>query len=496
MPFERPESPALDQDLAALLAGYRRVLRFADEPLRAGLVRVGDGRWLGRVRVLVTSAFLKPIVAAHAARNIAELQRALHFEAATSGADNAVALDGLDHFRQSLPDIPTRRYTVGFLGAVVACAVLVSNFTRALAPTELDQASQAMGNLAGAAVTVDTSGLIDGVQKFTVGSATAAAVVISLSLYFVALVPLGSFRLKRLLFNHHPAARTDVLGAVAARERRLARGLYECEARVFGAHGLPAPRERPVDLAASAIITAFPLLLGVAAFVSQEPRRALGNADADFVNLVVVPVALFVLIVLPLAMLYHLTGVLADRRSRVLSIRTFAASELAGVGRRLVALSIDWILAWIPVFCLVGLVVATLGDDAPEALFYFAILPLSYSLATVPFMLRCGERRGQSLGRQLMRIRVVDAEGQYLRANQVLVREVVVKSLVLFGVALLLLYVPLLVDLVLTARDPQRRAIQDRIATTRVVRAHVAVPVTEPAGSASPSEAARALVAA
>jgi hypothetical protein len=52
------------------------------------------------------------------------------------------------------------------------------------------------------------------------------------------------------------------------------------------------------------------------------------------------------------------------------------------------------------------------------------------------------------------------------------------------------------VDIVLTARDPQRRAIQDRIATTRVVRAHVAVPVTEPAGSASPSEVARALVAA
>src|ERR687890_551862 len=140
MPFERPESPALDPDLAALLAGYRRVLRFADEPLRAGLVRVGDGRWLGRVRVLVTSAFLKPIVAAHAARNVTELQRALHFEAATSGADHAGALASLDHFRQSLPEIPTRRYTVWFLGAVLACAVIVSNLIRALAPTELDQA--------------------------------------------------------------------------------------------------------------------------------------------------------------------------------------------------------------------------------------------------------------------------------------------------------------------------------------------------------------------
>jgi uncharacterized RDD family membrane protein YckC len=261
---------------------------------------------------------------------------------------------------------------------------------------------------------------------------------------------------------------------------------------VFAAHGLPAPRERPVDVAASAIITAFPLLLGVAAFVSQEPRHALGRADSDFVQLVVVPVALFVLIVLPLAMLYRLTGVLADRRSRVLSIRTFAPDELAGVRRRLLALCVDWTLAWIPVFCLVGIVVATLGENAPEALFYFAILPLSYALATVPFMLRCGEHRGQSLGRQLLRIRVVDAEGEALRTDQVLVREVVVKSMVLFGVALLLLYVPLLVDVVLTLRDPQRRSIEDRIATTRVVRAHVTLPVAEPVRE----EAPRALVAA
>ena len=44
------------------------MLRFADGPLRAGLARVGEGRRLRSVRVLVTSAFLKPIAAAHAAR--------------------------------------------------------------------------------------------------------------------------------------------------------------------------------------------------------------------------------------------------------------------------------------------------------------------------------------------------------------------------------------------------------------------------------------------
>lgn len=474
MPFEPPESTPLDPDLAELLAGYRQVLRFADQPLRAGLLQVGDGRWLRRVRVLVTTAFLRPIVATHAARNIAELQRALHFEAAARGADHDAAIAGLEHFRASLPDVPTKRYTVWFLGAVLACALLVSNFMRALAPAELDQASRAMGDLAGAAVTVDTSGLIDGLQKFSIGSATAAAVLITLSLYFVALVPLGSFRLKRILFNHHPATREDVARAISAQERRCSTGLYQCEARVFAAHGLPAPRERPVDLAASAILAAFPLLLGVAVLVSQEPRHALSRADADLVSFVVIPAALCLLIVLPLAMLYRLSGVLADRRESRVAVHAFPASAMAGVGRRFAALAIDWMPAWALVVGLSDLVTATMGQDAPLAVLYFAVLPLSFALPTLPFVLRRGRRRGQSLGKQLLRIRVVDAEGERLRTSQILVRELLTKSLLLFGIAALLIYVPLLVDLAMTRRDPQRRAIEDRIAGTRVVRASVA----------------------
>jgi uncharacterized RDD family membrane protein YckC len=484
-----PAAPQLDPDLAELLAGYRRVLRFTDTPVRACRVPAGDGRWLRHVPLLVTTAFLRPIVAAHARRNVAELERGLHFEAATGGADHSTALDALAHFRQSLPDVPVKRYTVWFLGAVLAGSLLVSNLIRALAPTELDQASHAMGDLAGAIVTVDTGGLADGLQKFTVGSATAAAVLITLSLYVVALVPLGSFRLKRILFNHHPATRSDVTAAIAARERRCATGLYECEARVFSAHGLPAPQERPVDLAASAILAGFPLLLGFAALVSPELRHAFTRADKDLVNFVLVPVGLFLLLVLPLASLYRLSDVYMDRRANRPAIRVFTAAELAGTPRRLVALTVDWMLAWLPVVVLVTVLVAVFGDDTPVAALYFAVLPLSYALAVLPFMLRSGPRRGQSLGMQLMGVRVVDAEGDRLRGSQIVVRELVVKSLVLFGISLLLAYIPLVIDLVLTARDPQRRAIEDRVATTRVVRAGV------PAQAPAP-EPERVLVAA
>ena len=144
--------------------------------------------------------------------------------------------------------------------------------------------------------------------------------------------------------------------------------------------------------------------------------------------------------------------------------------------------TLDWLIAWLLVAVLAAGVVATIGDDAPAGFFYFAVMPLAYACAAVPFALRRGARRGQSLGKQLLGIRVVDAEGDRLRASQILVREVLVKSLVLFGIAFLLAYVPLLIDLAMTLRDPQRRSIEDRVATTRVVGA--GVPVTEPADAA------------
>jgi uncharacterized RDD family membrane protein YckC len=227
----------------------------------------------------------------------------------------------------------------------------------------------------------------------------------------------------------------------------------------------------------------------VAALVSAEPRHALGEADSDFVNFVLVPVAQFLLIVVPLAMFYRLSDVRLDRLERRLDVRRFRRDELAGVARRFAALTLDWLLAWLLVAVLAEVVIVTIGEDAPAAAFYFAVMPLAYATATVPFMLRGGTRHGQSLGKQVMRIRVVDAEGDRLRPSQILVREVVTKSLLLFGIAFLLAYVPLLVDLVMTVRDPQRRSIEDRVATTRVVRASVAA--VEPAVAES-----RVLVAA
>jgi uncharacterized RDD family membrane protein YckC len=338
-----------------------------------------------------------------------------------------------------------------------------------------------MGDLAGAVVSVDTGELITGAHEFSLASAVAAAVVVTLSLELVAMLPLGSFRLKRILFNHHPASRADVAAAYSAVERRRTAGLYDLEARVFAAHELPAPRERPMDVAASAMLAVFPLLLGIAVVATKEPRRELQAADHVVVYYLLLPIALLLLIVLPLATLHLLSGVLADRHRRVLSTCVYGTGELAPWPRRLLAAVVDVALALSLVF-LGLLVLATAGKEVIDAAWiFFVMMPLSLTAVTVPFMLRHGRRGGQSPGKQLLGVRVVDAAGGRLPANHVVVRDGLVKSLLLFGVAALLLWIPTLLDCTLPLRDPERRSLEDRIAATRVVRASVAVAEPAPA---------------
>lgn len=479
MALERASNAAVDGDLAMLLAGYRQVLRSADSLPPAQVIKGGEGAWLSRVPVLVTRAFLRPLVASHARQRALALERALHYEVAATGTDRSASLGALEHFRQSLPDIPTRRYMVSFLGAVLVCALLVSNVARALAPTELDEARRAMRELAGATVTVNTDALINGAEKFTLGSAIAAVVVVTLSLQFVALLPLASFRLKRILFNLYPATAVDVDQARASVERRRSIGLYELEARVFEAHDLPRPCERPVDLAAATALAMFPLLLGVLVVVAEQPRRELMSADTDLLNYVLLPAALLLLIVLPLVALNRLAEVRLDRNMTAPPERVYSRAELAPVYRRALAFVVDLVLAMTLVFLALMVMVAVGIENLEGSVLFFVLLPLGLTAVTVPFVVRCGPHAGQSLGKQLLGIRVVDASGERPRSTQAFVREGIVKSLLLIGLGALLLWIPTVLDGLSPLRDSERRSLEDRVAGTRVVRA--SVPIAEPA---------------
>jgi uncharacterized RDD family membrane protein YckC len=79
---------------------------------------------------------------------------------------------------------------------------------------------------------------------------------------------------------------------------------------------------------------------------------------------------------------------------------------------------------------------------------------------------------GQTLGKQLMGIATVSEDGSFLTYRQALKRETVLKFLLLTAaMASVIGWVWVAVDLLWPLRDSQNRAMHDRIAKTRVVRA-------------------------
>ena len=97
-------------------------------------------------------------------------------------------------------------------------------------------------------------------------------------------------------------------------------------------------------------------------------------------------------------------------------------------------------------------------------------MPLSFALATVPFMSREGEHAGQTLGKQLFGLRVVCDSHEAVGKRRAAGRELLVKAPFWTG-SVALLFLPALVNAAWTVLDKERRGLQDRAAGTRVVRA-------------------------
>jgi uncharacterized RDD family membrane protein YckC len=96
-------------------------------------------------------------------------------------------------------------------------------------------------------------------------------------------------------------------------------------------------------------------------------------------------------------------------------------------------------------------------------------MPLAFAGSTIPFMLRNGSRRGQTLGKQLFRLRVVCDNHDEVSAGRATARELLVKAPFWTG-SISLLFLPAIVNCVWSVVDPERRGLQDRATGTRVVR--------------------------
>jgi uncharacterized RDD family membrane protein YckC len=154
----------------------------------------------------------------------------------------------------------------------------------------------------------------------------------------------------------------------------------------------------------------------------------------------------------------------------------WVGQPLASWGSRVAATVIDWLVLLIPAAILVALIVggmdgdsswgAVVGASLLSLLIWSAILLLYAPL----LMIREGERNGQTLGKQFVGIRVVRDTGEPFGFWWAVVREVVVKNILVSAVSIFIPVLPWLLDNLWPLWDGENRAVHDMIVTTHVIK--------------------------
>jgi uncharacterized RDD family membrane protein YckC len=154
---------------------------------------------------------------------------------------------------------------------------------------------------------------------------------------------------------------------------------------------------------------------------------------------------------------------------------------LASWGSRVGAQVIDWLVLLIPAVVLFFVVVAgaigVSGDDdtstwaAIGAIILYVVLISALILLYAPLlMMRQGERNGQTLGKQMLGIRVVRNSGQPMGFWWAALREVGVKGLAVGIASAIIPVLPWLLDVLWPLWDGENRALHDMAVQTHVVR--------------------------
>ena len=463
-------TPPAPDALTDLLAGYRATLQVADDLPPLLTVRAGDGKVTRRVRVPRLRMFLRYFLNQHICRRLAHLKRAFHADAAL-GRDRSGELAAIDHFEQAVVPVPVRRIVIWFAVSVIFAAVALANLARALADEPLREASAALRGSVSSVVSVDTNGLIEAAGKFDLASGAAAVIVITLSLYVISALPITSFRLKRMLLNLSPTDAKTLASTAALDHVTRAGGVYHDEREAFEELEVPPPREIPFDLIAQATLMLPLLVLGVALAVANLDRIA--NRARDGLAVHDLPAERRRLgVPRPAARPARPPGEHLEAPGRRLRGRAAAAAlhprgaRLARappgrVRRRQPARGVRVDLRDVP---LLGL-----DENVRNTLWWFVGIPIAFALVTVPFMLREGEHAGQTLGKQLLGLRVVCDHHGSVSGRRATGRELLIKAPFWTG-SVSLLFLPAIVNGAFTIFDPERRGVQDRATGTRVVR--------------------------
>jgi uncharacterized RDD family membrane protein YckC len=159
----------------------------------------------------------------------------------------------------------------------------------------------------------------------------------------------------------------------------------------------------------------------------------------------------------------------------------WASQPLASWGSRLAAWCIDWVVLLVPAVILFFVVLAGAwgisGDDDASAwavigaTFLFVLLISVVILLYAPLlMMRKGAHNGQTLGKQMIGIRVVRDSGEPMSFGWAALREVVFKGLVVGIASSIIPLIPWFLDNFWPLWDDENRALHDMAAQTHVVR--------------------------
>jgi len=160
----------------------------------------------------------------------------------------------------------------------------------------------------------------------------------------------------------------------------------------------------------------------------------------------------------------------------------WAGQPLAAWGSRAGAAIIDWIILLIPAVILFIVVVAGAvgisGDDDTSTgaaiaafILFWVLISIVWLLYAPLLMMRDGPRNGQTIGKQMLGIRVVRDNGQQMSFGWAALREVVIKGLLVGIASSIIPVLPWLLDVLWPLWDDENRALHDMVVQTHVVRA-------------------------
>ena len=155
--------------------------------------------------------------------------------------------------------------------------------------------------------------------------------------------------------------------------------------------------------------------------------------------------------------------------------------QLASWGSRLGAAMIDGLIIFVPaITVIVALGIGVAGTDEGNEGFGALVAGLILSvlvLVVITFlyapllMMRQGEHNGQTIGKQLLNIRVVRTNGQPFNFGSAALREVVLKNLAVGIASSIIPIIPWFLNYFWPLWDDENRALHDMAANTRVVLA-------------------------